>query len=296
MARAAPAADRAVRILSFLTAHPSRGFTISELVDHLDMNIASAHATLAVLSDSGFVVRDPVHRTYILGPALAATGFATLGQHPAIEAAINQAEVLAEELDAEVRLTALAGRDVIFLARRGPETLDATSGYPGDRSPLLAPLGAVFMAWADDTEVTAWLERASLGAEHAEFYRGVLAETRSRGFSVPMQAMAEPAIADAISRVREEPTADDAEQHLADVLQQTDEMLVVFAELSPADKVVFKTVAAPIFDPIGRVLLSLSITGPEHPVRVDEVLELGRRLVRSAAVATRQARGRVPEG
>ena len=114
-----------MKILSFLTAHPSRGFT---------------------------------------------------------------AEVLADELDAEVRLTALAGRDVIFLARRGPETLDATSGYPGDRSPLLAPLGAVFMAWADDAEVTAWLERASLGAEHAEFYRGVLAEIRARGFSVPMQA------------------------------------------------------------------------------------------------------------
>jgi DNA-binding IclR family transcriptional regulator len=295
MARAAPAADRAVRILSFLTAHPSRGFTISELVDHLDMNIASAHATLAVLSDSGFIVRDPVHRTYILGPALAATGDAALGQHPAIEAAIGQAEVLAHELDAEVRVTALAGRDVIFLARRGPEPLASTSGYPGDRSPLLAPLGAVFMAWADDAAVTAWFERASLGAEHADFYRRVLAETRARGFSVPMHAMAEPAIADAISRVREEPTADDAERQLAAALQQTDEMLVMFDELSPSDKVTFKTVAAPIFDPIGRVLLSLSITGPEHPVGVDEVLDLGRRLVRSAAIATRQARGRVPQ-
>jgi len=296
MARAAPAADRAVRILSFLTAHPSRGFTISELVDHLDMNIASAHATLAVLSDSGFIVRDPVHRTYILGPAVAATGFAALEQHPAIGAAIQQAEVLADELGAEVRLTALAGRDVIFLAQCGPETLAATSGYPGDRSPLLAPLGAVFMAWAEDAAVAAWLERASLGAEHAEFYRGVLAETRARGFSVPMHAIAQRAIADAISRLREEPTAHDAEQQLADVLQHTDEMLVMFADLSPADTVVFKTVAAPIFDPIGRVLLSLNITGPEHAVRVDEVFDLGRRLVRSAAIATRQARGRVPEG
>jgi len=258
------------------------------------MNIASAHATLAVLSDSGFIVRDPVHRTYVLGPALAVTGFAALEQHPAIHAAIDQAEVLAKELDAEVRLTARAGRDVIFLARRGPEPLTSTSGYPGDRSPLLAPLGAVFMAWADDADVTTWLERASLGAQRAEFYRRVLAETRTRGFSVPMHAMAEPAIADAFSRLREEPTADDAEQQLADALQQTSEMLVMFDELSAADKVMFSTVAAPIFDPIGRVLLSLSITGPEHLVRVDEVLDLGRRLIRSAAIATRTARGRVP--
>ena len=99
MARAAPAATRAANILAFLTSHPSRGFTISELVQHLGMNIASAHATLAVLSDAGFVIRDPVHRTYVLGPALAATGFAALEQHPAIEAAIEQAEVLANELD-----------------------------------------------------------------------------------------------------------------------------------------------------------------------------------------------------
>ena len=295
MARAAPAAARAARILSFLTAHPSRGFTISELAEHLGMNIASAHATLAVLSDSGFVVRDPAHRTYILGPALAATGFAAREQHPAIDAAITQADVLAEELDAEVRLTALAGRDVIFLARRGPEPPTSSSGYPGDRSPLLAPLGAVFMAWADDVAVTAWLERASVGPRLADFYRGVLTETRARGFSVPMHAMAEPAIAEAMSRVREEPNADDAERELADALQQGDEMLVRFDDLAPVEKLTFATVAAPIFDPIGRVLLSLSVTGPEHPVRVEEVLELGRRLVRSTAIATGQARGRVPD-
>src|SRR5437868_8153062 len=128
MARPAPAAARAASIISLLTAHPSRGFTISELVEHLSMNIASAHATLAVLSDAGFVLRDPVHRTYILGPALAATGFAALEQHPAIEGAIEQAEILAEELDVEVGLTAVAGRDVIFLARRGPEPRAARIG------------------------------------------------------------------------------------------------------------------------------------------------------------------------
>src|SRR2546422_11577059 len=121
MARAAPAATRAASIVAYLTAHPSRGFTISELAQHLGMNIASAHATLAVLCDCGFLVRDPVHRTYVLGPALAATGFAAREQHPAIEAAIEQAELLAHELDAEVGVYAVAGRDIIVLARRGPE-------------------------------------------------------------------------------------------------------------------------------------------------------------------------------
>ena len=42
MARAAPAATRAANILAFLTANPLRGFRISELAEHLGMNLASA--------------------------------------------------------------------------------------------------------------------------------------------------------------------------------------------------------------------------------------------------------------
>ena len=295
MPRPAPAADRAAGIISFLTAHPSRGFTISEIVEHLGMNIASAHATLAVLSNHGFVIRDPVHRTYTLGPALVATGFAALEQHRAIDAAIEQAELLAAELDREVGLTAVAGRDVIFLARRGPEPIAAGIGYPGDRTPLLAPIGAVFMAWAENAAVDEWLARAALDGEEAESYRRVLTDIRARGFSVPMRPLGGPEMADAISHLRDDPAAPDAEQRLADVLHELPELLLHFDDLAPSDKDLYKTVAAPIFDPIGRVLLSLSVTGPEHPVPVEDVLVLGRRLVRSAAAATREGRGRVPE-
>jgi len=295
MARAAPAATRAANILAFLTANPLRGFRISELAEHLGMNLASAHATLAVLCDSGFLLRDPVHRTYVLGPALAVTGFAALEEHPAIAAAMEQAALLAEELGAEIGVTAIAGRDVIFVARRGaPAARAASIGYPGDRSPLLAPIGAIFMAWADDDAVTEWLDRAELPARLADSYRAILGEIRTRGFSVPMPPIGSPAVQDAMTRVRSEPTDPAAEHHLTDVLQHTDEMLVSLDHLTGADEIVFKTIAAPIFDPLGRVLLSLSITGPDRAVTVDEVLRLGHRLAQSAAVATRHVRGRAP--
>lgn len=294
MARAAPASVRAVNIVSFLTAHPARGFTISELAAHLEMNIASAHATLAVLCESGFLVRDPVHRTYVLGPALAVTGYAALEQHPAVEAAIEQAELLAAELNAEVGVTAIAGRDVIFLARRGPEPLATGIGYPGDRSPLLAPIGAVFLAWAPEDAVAEWLDRAGLPGPIAEHYRAVLAEIRDRGFSVPLHRIAEPVVMDAFARLRSEPLSAEFERQLAAALRKTDEMLLSFTGLSDSDEIGFRTIAAPIFDPIGRVLLSLSLTGPERPVRLDRVNELGRRVAQSAAIATRHARGRAP--
>jgi DNA-binding IclR family transcriptional regulator len=294
MARPAPAATRAALIVSFLTAHPSRGFTITELVKQLRMNIASAHATLAVLGDAGFVTRDPVHRTYVLGPALAATGFASLQQHPAIGFAIDQAELLAEELDAEVCVSALAGRDVILLARRGPEPLGTALGYPGDRTPLLAPVGAVFMAWTDDgAAVTQWLERASLSPPLMDFYRRVLVDIRERGFSVPMPAIAAPTVVEAVARLREEPN-DEAERHYAEAFRDVEELLLLPGELDPLQEVRFKTVASPIFDPIGRVLLSISVTAGEEAVPVVRVLELGHRVSQSASIATRRARGRVP--
>jgi DNA-binding IclR family transcriptional regulator len=259
------------------------------------MNIASAHATLAVLSAEGFIIRDPIHRTYILGPALAATGFAAHEQHPAINAAIQQADILAAELDSEIGVSALAGRDVVFLARRGPTPPTTSVGYPGDRTPLLAPIGAIFMAWADDSTVTAWLERAAVAGAVADQYRRLLAEIQSLGFSVPLQSIASPAVSKAMKRVREEPTDEHAQDQLTGVFRHGDEMLLLLQGLAMTDEVTFQTVAAPIFDPMGRVLLSMSITGPEHPVPVEQVMQLGRRLLQSATVATRQGRGRRPE-
>ncbi|MBD2893216.1 hypothetical protein amrb99_21370 [Actinomadura sp. RB99] len=78
------------------------------------------------------------------------------------------------------------------------------------------------------------------------------------------------------------------------MLRATDEMLVLFDGLAGSDEIVFKAIAAPVFDPTARALLALSITGSGEPVRVDRVLALGRRLVRAAGIATRRSRGRVP--
>jgi DNA-binding IclR family transcriptional regulator len=295
MARAAPASARAAAIISFLTAHPTRGFTISELVKHLGMNIASAHATLAVLSDCGFVIRDPVHRTYVLGPALAATGFAVLEQHPAIGAAVERAEALSLETGAETGVVAIAGRDVVLLARGGhPQTAEGI-GYPGDRSPLIAPFGEVFMAWAGEEEVAGWLARADVSGPLAAMYREVLADIRRRGFSIVLQAVDTPNVRDAMSRLRADPADENAEQLLVGALQQAGEMLLLPGGLAEDERVAFKAIAAPVFDPIGRVLLTMSIIGSDEPVTVGEILGLGRRLAQEATAVTRQARGRLPE-
>jgi hypothetical protein len=205
------------------------------------------------------------------------------------------AELLAEELDSEVCVLALAGRDVILLARKGPQPLGIALSYAGDRAPLLAPIGAVFMAWTEDDEaVTQWLARASLSAPLENLYRRALADIRARGFNVPMPSIAAPKVVEALKQLRDEPTDDHAEHDYAEALKGSDELLLLLEDLDPIQEVQFKAVSAPIFDPIGRVLLSISVTGGETPVPIGEVLELGRRVAQSASIATRQAHGRVP--
>ena len=259
------------------------------------MNLASAHATLAVLCDAGFLLRDPVHRTYVLGPALAVTGFAALEEHPAIGAAIEQAELLADELGAEIGVTAIAGRDVIFVARRGTPAVPRRDHRLSRATAHRCSRRSARSSWPGPTTPPSRMARP--GRAPAPARRRVpriLAEIRERGFSVPMPPIGSPAVEDAMSRVRSEPTDLAAEHHLASVLQHTDEMLVPLAQLAGTDEIVFKTIAAPIFDSLGRVLLSLSVTGPDQPVAVAEVMRLGHRLAQSAAVATRHVRGRVP--
>ena len=142
------------------------------------------------------------------------------------------------------------------------------------------------MAWADEPTVTTWLERAAVTGPVAEQYRRLLAEIQAFGFSVPLQSIASPAVSKAMKRVRDEPADDNAEERLTGVFQHGDEMLLLLQGLSMTDEVTIQTVAAPIFDPIGRVLLSMSITGPDHPVPVERVMHLGRRLLQSATAAT----------
>jgi len=131
---------------------------------------------------------------------------------------------------------------------------------------------------------------------HADHYLGLPGMLKTfalRGREVPITVYGPPGLRDLFEALRRIFGRLTYTVELKE-LRAGDEALVLFSELSPTATVDFKTVAAPIFDPIGRVLLSLSITGPEEPASAGRVRELGRRLVQAAAIATRQSRGRPP--
>jgi DNA-binding IclR family transcriptional regulator len=150
-------------------------------------------------------------------------------------------------------------------------------GYPGDKVPLKAPVGAVFVAWATDSVIEQWLERSAAGPAEAIHYRGVLGEIRSRGYAVPLRAS------------HPHSTNDPSEAP-----HGADERLDVLDGLASDRLVSVRTIAAPIFDAVGQVQLALSITGGEEPMTALEVHRLGQRLMRTTDAVTKRTRGIAP--
>ncbi|MER3452150.1 MAG: IclR family transcriptional regulator, partial [Acidimicrobiia bacterium] len=169
MARRAPATERTIAIVEFLASEPERPFSLSELARRLGLNKATAHAVLGALVDAGWLLRHPVDKTYTLGPALVGIGTAAAGRHRTmVEFAEPEMHRLSEELGLQCFASAVVGEEILILARVGATTPLGVTVPVGQRLPLVPPLGTVFMAWAPEAEIDAWLHRLGPSATAAD--------------------------------------------------------------------------------------------------------------------------------
>ncbi len=293
MVRPAPAASRAISLLDYLIAHPTRSFTLSQLARANDMNVASARTVLAVLTDAGYVVRSGTDRTYSLGPLLVAAGQATLERYPAIGVARQEMEELSRSFGVELLLTVVAGEDIVAVARSGrpdPRGLEV-----GRRVPLVPPLGAVFVAWGSEAELDDWARRAGGGRRgESAWYRQVLATTRQRGYSVTVQGATRPdEVAAAVAAAADRP-GHSARQALGDVVSRLGHGAYHLDDLSAPGQHLVRMIAAPVFDADLRVVLAISLLDLPEPLTAVDIETWGTRLRDVGIVVTRRTRGEVP--
>jgi DNA-binding IclR family transcriptional regulator len=294
MARPAPAASRAVDILSYLIAHPTQSFTLSELARQLRMNMASAHTVLAVLTAAGYVVRHPVRKTYALGPLLVAAGQAALERYPVIDVARDEIRRLSRQHGVELLVTAPAGDEIVALVRVGPRHPRGLE--VGRRVPLVPPLGSVFVAWASADDEESWLGRAGSGARREDMarYRRSLDTVRKRGYSVALQPGAGDAFRDAIAEIAERPT-DAARRSLDEIIGELGHGNYHLDDMDAARTFNVAMIAAPVFDAEGRAVLALTISDFPRPLGRDEIVTWANRLRDAGLVVTRQTHGHVPD-
>lgn len=174
-----PPTERVVAVVELLGARPDGRFTLAQICRSLDISRATGHAILTTLAAHDWVTRDPDTAAYSWGPAIA--GLAN--------------PVSTHRYREDLQALAAATGTQVHLSRRQGQTLviDQTAGScltgpriaPGLRTPLVAPFGREYVAWAGAEVQKAWLE--AIGQPSPALRRRmalVFKEIRTRGFAV----------------------------------------------------------------------------------------------------------------
>jgi DNA-binding IclR family transcriptional regulator len=287
-----PSVDRAVQVLDFLTTHPGRGFTLSELSRRLGMSKATAHGILSTLTERALLQRHPDTNEYRLGPALVPMGQVAERSFPALPHARREAERLAEEYDAECVIVMAIGEETLIIGRAGVPGPHSLTAPEGQRQPLAPPLGSIVLAWTDDHAVEAWLDR--LGPELTDAdrarHRAAVEAIRRRGYAVSIRV---PRLEELLAHLRDSP-----DLHSPAGRREISRALAAVAhdEYLPADEpppdAELSAVTAPVFGSDGALLFAIALMPDGRRGR--DVPVLARAVLRAAGRVMAAIDGRPP--
>lgn len=242
------------------------------------------HALLTVLTEEGYVGRHPRLRTYSLGPSAIALGSAALESNRAFDIAREAARDLATELELEAAITTVAADHIVLAAHAAPRRQRGLLLQVGQRLPLVPPLGAVFVAWADEERISAWMA----GAPEQETYRASLAGVRERGYSVGLE-LPRTGITETLRQMAEAPP--DVVRKLLDSLGRRGYQLAAVEDDQTYD---VTTMAAPVFGGEGEVLLAITLSGFQPRMSASEIAAVGDRLRAAGIWVTARVHGNPP--
>jgi DNA-binding IclR family transcriptional regulator len=283
VSRPALSAARAIDVLQFLAAHPTHDFSYSELAARLDINLASLHAVLHELEQRRFLARDPQTKRYALGVAAVATGDAALRRHRSIDvlrremAALTQAHGHACVAFVPVRWEMVC----VATSRSDPQRIQV-----GQRVPLLAPFGTVFVAWARPEDVQGWLARSELSGDLRQRSIDDLALVRSRGWSATVDGPFHRDIERLVVQLGEHPRSTDLWRELRRAIASAPR-----AEVRDRRVQRIRDVTAPVFDSAGNATIALTMQGFGRPLRGDELERYADAVVRATDAVMRATGG-----
>jgi DNA-binding IclR family transcriptional regulator len=288
MARRAPAVERSIAVLNYLAAHAGERFTLSEIARDLALNKATLHAILGALADGGYLARDPVAKSYSLGPALIALGNAAGQSFSAVDAAQPEMQSLADETGLDAISSIAIGGEIVILARAGTPRPFGIAVQPGQRLPLIPPIGAVFVAWSGDEEIEAWLGRlGAISDETRRRFRRAVQAARDRGYSVGLEGDAQLLLTALRTHGRGAPTVTEGVKGL-----RKEEYALV--DVDPRGSYRLNHIGVPVFGPDGRVSFALFLIGFQGLVDGRQLDQFATKLGNAAQRVTKAIHGREP--
>jgi DNA-binding IclR family transcriptional regulator len=296
--RRALATDRTVAVLNYLASRQGhgRGFTLSELVEALDVNVSSLYSILSALVREGYLVRDATRRTYRLGPIPVAIGQAALEGHPAVEQARRATAVLAARFERECLCGILAGSDSVIVAEAGRADRLWMRPRVGFRLPLVPPLTILAAGYFDESTLEAYLDRLGPEAtlEDRETYRRAALAAARRGYQVELETPTRGRIGMLMPELASHPGSPEVQSQLVALIHELAREEHTLTSARPGERYAVNNIQAPFFDERGRCLGGLTLLGFDQPLDGDEIASIVRELVAETNRITLAGGGRPP--
>lgn len=203
----------------------------------------------------------------------------------------EEMEAVANELHCRVVVQAMVGDQIVFLASAGHLT-DSVSPVMavGDRSPVVPPMGALFVAWDQPENVERWVSVLPEGPTRADA-RSRLTAVRERGYSVYMRSERDRDL----WRIKATGQMPSVPRDLTSAqVQMINEMNQDPKQFGPNEAEDVEWIAVPIFGPDSQVALLLGAEGLTYPSDWGEFEARLGRLEEAASRATTAIGGCVP--
>lgn len=282
-ASSAPTA-RALDVVELLSLPANRRLRFSDVARELDLSQATAHAILKTLTDRGWVNRDPVAKTFSLGPALSLIAARLDAVRPVAHLAREAARRLATTVDVPASVIERAGDDLVITAFEQPRGT-AIPATPNERIPYTAPFGVAFAAWDTPEAQQAWIQRAAVDdMELARRLQDVLAQTRERGYDIDWMTPALAQAAHAIGSLSDDALPVNMRSIIDQLRIEFTSAALTSNEKSRAPRPV-ATISAPVLDGKGHIQLVLGIH-PVRPMTITEIRSAATPLLREIAQLT----------
>jgi DNA-binding IclR family transcriptional regulator len=267
-----------VNLFEHLAGDGTRGITLVEVSRHLGVHKASCHSMLSELLRAGWLLRDPIRKTYHLGPALVRLGREAAGRYPAL--------VLARSAMAELS-AATGAHCVAFSVDEDFSTVvdqirsSHGGGHPmpiGTQIPHRPPYGASTVAWRGPDVRERWL--AALPDDVRDRYREAITNANERGFAVGLHILPDLRLQELALVVRSAEVRSTRLSQLAQAL--TDELIHQEewfpVSLAPEGTYTVSHIDSPILGLDSRISLMLSLVPSAEPMSGAAVTQLGEQL------------------
>lgn len=288
MSPSSPPTRRVVDVIEFLIERHGTPTRLSDIVHALGLNQATAHLILKELTESGWITRDPVGKTFSVGGTLVRLA-GQINDFPSITRSAHAAAADAATVTGySASVSERVADELVIIAFIAADDGHWTAAA-GDRLPFAAPFGPAFAAWEPAEERGAWVRRSGVSSRAFEAQLAEqLEDIRTQGFSVERLSAEIASAIPVMLKMHTETRSDSMRNHVDQVLlEMTGTPRTSTKSDAPKNQYV-GAIAAPIFNRIGRVTHNICV----HPFRAlppRSVQQIGRRL-RQAADAIEPSR------